>query len=309
MGNQVTVISPGLSSIQDMGRPGYANDGVPVSGAWNRTRYEEACLLLTGNRYRNIPVIELLAGTLTVQPSKEVMTAIVGSAHAVTKGTKVPTNTVFTMTASSPTSITHTGAGPVYIAIDGLLPHLEVLGSASWDSLSSIGNPPVREGNIYQLEDTQYADTIGRFTRFKELPTTLPFHFIPHRRDYAEALEGTKWKVGQISRVGIRLSPVDPLAKLKFTDLPANLLSYPTVQGLIQIPPNGEPVVLGPDAGTAGGYATAGAVVRVDIHRLANLSPGTEILFKGTTVEEAEHRYHEYHKNLVYSVIDMQHYR
>ena len=61
----------------------------------------------------------------------------------------------------------------------------------------------------------------------------------------------------------------------------------PMVRGAIQVPAGGEPIVLGPDHPTTGGYPVIAVVIRADLGRLATRRPGTEVRFATVTAEEA----------------------
>lgn len=64
----------------------------------------------------------------------------------------------------------------------------------------------------------------------------------------------------------------------------------PMVRGAIQVPAGGEPIVLGPDHPTTGGYPVIAVVIRADHGRLAVRRPGAEVRFAAVTVEEARRR-------------------
>ena len=87
---------------------------------------------------------------------------------------------------------------------------------------------------------------------------------------------GAIWIVDPASsRIGIRLNgPVLDRAVTK--ELPPE----PTLPGAIQVPPNGQPIVLGPDAPVTGGYPVIAVVVHADLGRLAQLRPGQPTSFQ-----------------------------
>jgi allophanate hydrolase subunit 2 len=59
------------------------------------------------------------------------------------------------------------------------------------------------------------------------------------------------------------------------------------VHGAIEIPPSGDPIVLGPDHPTTGGYPIAGVVIRADLGRLFARRPGARVVFAPISVDEA----------------------
>jgi allophanate hydrolase subunit 2 len=77
----------------------------------------------------------------------------------------------------------------------------------------------------------------------------------PGTGDY---LLDSEWIVTDVARSGVRLRPVDPVRAWT----PRAWASGPVCPGVIQVPSDGQPIVLGPDAGTTGGYPIAGVLTR-----------------------------------------------
>ncbi|ATB29566.1 biotin-dependent carboxyltransferase family protein [Melittangium boletus] len=99
----------------------------------------------------------------------------------------------------------------------------------------------------------------------------------------AEALLSSVFTVSPISnRVGMRLRG----PRLPVTDS-GEALSGPMVRGALQVPVSGEPIVLGPDHPTLGGYPVLAVVIRADWGRLAARRPGDSVRFRAVGVEEA----------------------
>ena len=98
--------------------------------------------------------------------------------------------------------------------------------------------------------------------------------FVP---DVLARLAGRRFRVGETSnRVGLRLETIeaDGAQGDLATHAPAELDSQGVVTGAVQIPPGGEPVVLGPDHATLGGYPVAAVVASVDHALLGQCAPG-----------------------------------
>jgi allophanate hydrolase subunit 2 len=101
-----------------------------------------------------------------------------------------------------------------------------------------------------------------------------------------QGLERGEWTVSErCDRMGLRLTGEDPVAGAG-----GELASFPVVQGTIQLPPDGRPIVLGPDHQTTGGYPILGVVAASDRSVLAQAAPGTRLRF--TSVTRAEARLH-----------------
>ncbi len=82
----------------------------------------------------------------------------------------------------------------------------------------------------------------------------------------------------QSDRVGVRLDGPPLTRRLGRAELP----SEPVVTGALQGPPDGRPVLLGPDRPTTGGYPVIGVVVDADLDRAAQLRPGDTVRFRLT---------------------------
>lgn len=178
-----------------------------------------------------------------------------------------------------------------YVAVSGGLEAPQVLGSRSTDLLSGLGPEPVQAGEKFAL--------VGATSRFvgiadvsrgalpqQEGPTQLRFTMGPREDWFAasrgdnpglRALQRTRWTVSESSnRVGLRLvSPQeqDRLQRTRDEELP----SEPMVEGAIQVPPSGEPVVFLADHPVTGGYPVIGVLVRADRGLAAQLPPGAEV--------------------------------
>ena len=73
-----------------------------------------------------------------------------------------------------------------------------------------------------------------------------------------------------------------------------NIRSEGLIKGVIQIPGDGNPIVMLSDYGTIGGYPKIGVVISADHDRLAQLTPGSKIKFKLVELSEAENLYKLY---------------
>ena len=90
-------------------------------------------------------------------------------------------------------------------------------------------------------------------------------------------------------RMGMRLKG-SLLENIKST----NIKSEGLIRGVIQVPADGNPIILLSDHGTIGGYPKIAVVISADLDRVAQLSPGTKIKFKEVTLVEAENLFKDY---------------
>jgi allophanate hydrolase subunit 2 len=104
-----------------------------------------------------------------------------------------------------------------------------------------------------------------------------------------ERLAATVFTVERDSdRVGVRLRAEEGSPWRGAAVGQGELDSQGVVTGAIQVPPSGDPVVLGPDHATLGGYPVVGVVASADHGRLGQSGPGAKVRFVPVTVEEAE---------------------
>jgi len=73
-----------------------------------------------------------------------------------------------------------------------------------------------------------------------------------------------------------------------------NIRSEGLIKGVIQVPGDGNPIIMLSDYGTIGGYPKIGVVISADHDRLAQLTPGSKIKFKLVELSEAENLYKLY---------------
>ena len=92
-----------------------------------------------------------------------------------------------------------------------------------------------------------------------------------------------------VDRMGIRLKG-PKLENIKNT----NIKSEGLVRGVIQVPADGDPIIMLSDHGTVGGYPKIGVVIAADLDLVGQLTPGTKINFKEVSLEEAQNIFKAY---------------
>ena len=73
-----------------------------------------------------------------------------------------------------------------------------------------------------------------------------------------------------------------------------NIKSEGIVRGVIQVPADGNPIIMLSDHGTIGGYPKIGSIIAADLDLIAKLTPGTKISFKEVSLEEAQNIFKAY---------------
>ena len=281
---RATVLDAGLSTtLQDLGRPGFAHLGVTASGAADRTS------LTLANRLVGNPdgatALENTFGGLAITLSTDRYVAVTGATvdihidgRAPTEGRRTLLRAGQVLTLGRPV----TGLR-AYLAIEGGIETEKVFGSAATDCLSGLGPARVRTGSVFTLR-----------TATRRPPHDIPLELTPPRlpvgavevsfrwgpretiftpRDRA-ALTATPWTVSaDCDRVGARLT--GPPLSIGSVDLPSEGMAL----GAIQIPPSGEPIVFLADHPVTGGYPVIGVVTERDVDLLAQAAPGTRIRF------------------------------
>ncbi|BCI91868.1 hypothetical protein NIIDMKKI_70740 [Mycobacterium kansasii] len=166
-----------------------------------------------------------------------------------------------------------------YLAVRGGICVTPVLGSRSYDVMSAIGPAPLQAGDLLPVgEHTADYPELDQAPVAAFTGATVELLAIPGPRDDwvvdPDALVHTDWVVSDHSdRVGTRLVG----RPLQHRDPDRQLPSEGTTRGAIQVPPNGLPVILGPDHPLTGGYPVVGVVIDEDIDKVAQVRPGQHV--------------------------------
>jgi biotin-dependent carboxylase-like uncharacterized protein len=269
-----------LALVEDLGRPGLAHIGVTRSGAADRYSHRLANRLLTNDGDR--ATIEITLGGFSARIlGGDLDIAITGAdAHPAVDGIPLGTNSIARIRDGQVISLgtPHTGLRS-YLGVRGGIAVDPVLGSRSYDTLSGIGPPPLRPGDVLAV-----GEPADRFPELEQAPVAaitgglVELRVTPGPRDDwcvdSDALVVTAWAVSERSdRVGVRLTGTALEHRWPGRQLP----SEGAVRGAIQVPPDGQPVILGADHPVTGGYPVIGVVTDADTDRLAQLRPGQPI--------------------------------
>jgi len=275
----------GLATIQDGGRTGYAHVGVPVSGAFHRERYLIATALVTGRLDPRQPALELLTGDLHLTAAVDMVLAVVGPASVLVDDRRAAVGTTARVPARSQVRVRHEGPGPVYVVVAGWTPE-RTLGSSSTDTFSRLGGAIVEPGmRMVGVPDHGAEVRVGNFHRRLE-SSSGPVRVVAVGPRDAEAVANAVWTVSSTARSGTRLAVGGITGS-------GSVASMPVVPGAIQVTPDGEAIVLGPDGGLTGGYPVAGVVVTADLDRMSLLSAEDTVGFRIVDVETAARLWRE----------------
>jgi biotin-dependent carboxylase-like uncharacterized protein len=284
-GGMITVVTTGARTlIEDAGRVGHEHLGVPTSGAADINSLRLANRL-AGNPDTSAALeVALLGPTLTF--AHDTVVAYAGADTDLhLDGATVPAFHTVAVRAGQTLSIGSLRGGVYgYLAVAGGVAATPVLGSQSTCTLSGLGPAPLNTGDTLPTGSHEnHPDYLAALPR----PVRAEIRYIPgpHTEVFSEEAQAqfvrTDWSISaHTSRVGIRLDGAT-------MDAPQESLpSLGMVTGAIQVPPNGSPIVLGPDHGTTGGYPVIGVVIPDDMCALAQQVPGNTVRFVPVTVSE-----------------------
>ncbi|HEX6754806.1 MAG TPA: biotin-dependent carboxyltransferase family protein [Mycobacteriales bacterium] len=283
----LTVVRAGpLTTVQDLGRPGYAHLGVPPSGAAHAAALVRANRLV-GNDAGAAALETTLLG-VTVRLDEPRWVAVTGAEAPVTVDGE-PVSRRFRVPAGATVRVgTATLGLRSYLAVGGGIAVPPVLGSRSTDRLSGLGPAPLADGDRLPLgadpgaaPDRRTADRRAGPTALERLAdgSRLWLHPGP-RQDWVTPagwalLRHAEFTVSRDSdRVGVRLDG-PRLEWARAGELPSEGL----VTGAVQVPPDGRPTVFLTDHPTTGGYPVAGVLDPSDLPVLAQARPGTVVRF------------------------------
>lgn len=256
----------GFATLQDAGRPEYADIGV-TSGGFADTYHAQLANALLGNKLTDTTV-EIYSGAFRIHAKTETVIAFVGADVAIRvrgkNGERESSgNRTLVLQAEDRLEITRFLRGQVlYLALAGGVKATRVLDATSYDS--ALGLKPLRIGAQLHAERESPRGLRVQAARLQvpALEQSQPLRFI---RSAAGVPERLTMRVDARSHRHALIAQ-DALA----LTLPA-VVSRGVLPGVMQLPPNGKLLILGVDAQTVGGYPELGCVIRADLWRMAQL--------------------------------------
>jgi antagonist of KipI len=302
----IRVLKPGWSAVQDSGREGHQRFGVVVGGAADPFALHVANALL-GNH----PQAAGLEFTLTgprLEFENDALVAWCGADFEASLGDKaLPKNRPVRVPAGGVLDFSAARQGTTaWLAVAGGIIVPAVMGSRSTDLVARLGGV---EGRRLGTRDRLPVGVASAWASamYQHLRTSPAGWCLPPERlgDLAKpglfrTVRGPEWDwfaadaqagffrdayhvTRDSNRMGVRLT--GPALKLV---APRELISAAVNHGVVQIPSSGQPILLGADRQTIGGYPRVGVVAAVDFGRLAQLRPGDGVTFHEVTVAEAQ---------------------
>lgn len=298
------VVRPGvLSLVQDLGRFGYQHLGLTNGGAADEHAFLWANRLL-GNA-PNSAAVEVCFGGLQLQAEVSTRIALTGAdLQARLNGEPLVPWQTHRVRAGDRLHLGHPKTGVrAYLAVTGGFQVEPVLGSVATVVREQLGGLD-GQGSALKVDD--FLPCAGAD---EEPPMRVPWRYIP---DYPAPLmlrviEGQQcalfsesdWKTlyssayglsNQSDRMGVRLSgpPLQPRA--------GGIISEGISFGAVQVPPDGQPIVLLKDRQTIGGYPKLGTLFALDAFALAQRQPHTPVRFAPMALTDAEQRMQAFYR-------------
>jgi KipI family sensor histidine kinase inhibitor len=305
------VVQPGsLTTVQDLGRPGYAAQGVAVGGAADRDALRLGNLLV-GNP-PGAAALEVTLGAAAFQALAPCVVAVAGADCAVrVAGRPLARLAPALVPAGARIELDRWRSGArAYLCVAGGVAVPPVLGSRATDLRAGMGGLAGRalapgdelargltRAGLAALAARRLpaaalpADLADEMATLRVLPGP---HAAAHPRDLALLLAWRFVVDPRADRMGLRLAPeraeagdAPDVAGGEWGVVGGEVLSEGVPDGAVQLPPGGQPVLLLADHQTTGGYRIPAVVVSADLPRAGQLRPGARVRFALTTLSEA----------------------
>lgn len=279
-----------FAHIQDLGRFGLRGFGIGHAGAMDSLALQAGNLLL--ENANNTPAIELALGGMTVTFDCDTPFCLTGAlCEAELDGQPIFSYWRYTAKTRQTLKIKRIVKGNyAYLCVAGGFVVPNVLGSCSTDLKAAFGG---FQGHLLKTGD--HLATGKRNTQLSEIGIE-PIAFTNHiyatasseYEHFTAESQSQFWQQGWVlqqnsNRMGYRFAG---LQKLDLKS-PLEMLSYAAPAGTVQVPPDGQPIILMADAQTTGGYPKIACVIHADLGRLAQTPFGHPVYFEQVSREQA----------------------
>jgi biotin-dependent carboxylase-like uncharacterized protein len=292
----------GLATIQDLGRRGWRRFGVPLSGPMDAFAFQ-AANLLAGNS-PDAAAIEICGGEIELRSNQDYVIAAAGAGYSLSVYTwEFQLWDSCLVRPGWRIRLKKNGVGTwAYLAVAGGFDITPILDSRSTYLRGHFGG---MDGRLLQSGDqlkvgtvklslmdltarTLIEDARPAYGESPKVEVVLGPQNESFTDDSIETFLSSSYRVSTTSdRMGYRLEGA-PLTHLRGADLISEGMNI----GSIQVPADGQPIVMMADCATTGGYPKIASVIRADLPLLAQCTPGKDsVQFKETTVEAAHEKY------------------
>jgi len=296
------VIRGGLNStFQDQGRKNLYHIGIPFSGVMDKRNYLIANKLIDNNTHDPIlefaiqgPCLKYFGNKRNIVITGDVNFILIRNQNNQEKGECYKTTEINNGDIIDIISTNKSVYG--YFSVSGGFKLNKV-----WNSFSTTSRANVGPNNGNKLIDAQEI-----ILNASKLISNRQLNFVNSKIEYIRVIKGTnisyfseesknnffskEFEVTKLTdRMGMRLKGIK-LNNIKNT----NIKSEGLVKGTIQVPADGNPIILLSDHGTIGGYPKFGVVISADYDKLVQIPPGSKIKFKEIELKDAENLYKLY---------------
>ena len=288
-----------LTTVQDLGRTGQRRSGMAAAGAMDPVACATANLLVGNKRGAAALEITLLGPRLRfLAPARIALCG--GDLSARLDADPLPLWKTVTVQAGQRLSFGRRRSGArAYLAVAGGFAVPIIAGSRSTflrGKLGGVEGRALRPGDILSADILSASFSPVRNGERGLSPQEIPAYDLPavlrvlpgpHLSHFTEAgygafVENTYTLSPQSDRQGYRLS-----GPAVTRQIPRDILSEPMPAGGVQIPPDGQPILLMADCQPTGGYPLLGVVLSADIPRAGQLAPGDDVRFVPVSLTEA----------------------
>lgn len=299
-----------LTTLQDTGRYGFQKYGVLVSGAMDLFSLKLGNILV-GNKESEGALEMTMSGPFLKLPAGLVFALTGADLGAKMGGKPLPLNRAVYVKEDSALSFGFAAKGVRgYLTVAGGFAVPEVMNSKSTylrAKIGGVGGAPLADGTELETGDLTAEQeklaaalaglggkpfsTLGWSVGTESLFAGEPIRVTQGLQAdwFSNATLHAFFRSGytitaQSDRMGYRLSGTP----LPYKDSSLEMISEPVTFGSIQVPADGNPIILMADRQTTGGYAKIGQVIQADLSRLAQMKPGQTIYFQPVTLTQAE---------------------
>lgn len=291
---KIKILNKGLlTSIQDLGRKGYQEYGVPISGVMDEYSHKIANILV--NNKLNEATIEVTMIGPKIKFLDNQMIAITGGGLLPQiNGKKVKMWKNLLVKEGDILSFSGLNKGlRSYISFAGGIDIPLVMGSKSFYKRAMIGTE-IKNNHIINLKQSNFRQQrklIKKYIPKYKKDITCRVILGPQDNLFSKKgindLFSSKYKISNdFHRMGIRLDGKNIEHKNS-----ADIISDGLGKGAIQVPGNGRPIIMMSDSQTTGGYTKIGYVIKKDLNKLAQLKPGDFVRFKQINIKKAQKIY------------------
>jgi len=296
------VINSGfLTLLQDFGRYSLQKNGITHGGPLDEHAFLWANRILA-NHY-NAPQLEISFGGFVARFTRQTMIAICGADLSATLNNKtVPLWQSLVVNSGDELRFTSPRSGlRAYLAIKDGFKVKDQLGSSSTVVRERLGGSKQNGEKVLEKEILPYVSCKEEMSRrvpanyVPQYKSSINLRFIPNRsvtgcsyEAINEFIQQTFKVTSQIDRMGYRLEGK------AISHVSSGIISQGITLGTIQLPKDGQPIVLMKDRQTMGGYPQLGCVAYLDLALLSQSMPGTSVSFIPSTINALENELIEY---------------